>query len=39
MALLETSLAKAVKEGKISQETAISYALRPEDINRLLKGT
>lgn len=38
MALLETSLAKAVKEGKITAETAISYALRVEDMNRLLKG-
>ncbi|MDP1722713.1 MAG: type IV pilus twitching motility protein PilT [Candidatus Gottesmanbacteria bacterium] len=38
MMLLETALAKAVKEGKISAETAISYALRPEDMNRLLKG-
>lgn len=38
MMLLETALAKAVKEGKISAETAISYALRVEDMNRLLKG-
>lgn len=38
MSLLEASLAKAVKEGKISVETATSYALRPEDLNRLLKG-
>lgn len=38
MMLLETALAKAVKEGKISVETANSYALRPEDMNRLLKG-
>lgn len=38
MSLLETNLAKAVKEGKISGETALSYALRPEDLNRLLKG-
>lgn len=38
MCSLETALAKAVKEGKISAETAISYALRVEDINRLLKG-
>lgn len=38
MELLETSLAKAVKESKISAETAISYALRLEDMNRLLKG-
>lgn len=38
MCLLEASLAKAVKEGRISVETATSYALRPEDLNRLLKG-
>ncbi len=38
MMLLETSLAKAVKEGKISVETATSYAVRPEDLNTLLKG-
>ncbi|MEK9143286.1 MAG: type IV pilus twitching motility protein PilT [Patescibacteria group bacterium] len=38
MCLLEASLAKAVKEGRISVETATSYALRPEDMNRLLKG-
>ncbi len=38
MNLLEASLAKAVKEGRISVETATSYALRPEDMNRLLKG-
>ncbi|MBI4066373.1 type IV pilus twitching motility protein PilT [Candidatus Gottesmanbacteria bacterium] len=38
MMLLETALAKAVKEGKISIETATSYALRPEDMQRLLKG-
>lgn len=39
MMSLETSLAQSVKEGKISAETALSYALRPEEINRLLKGT
>lgn len=38
MCLLEASLSKAVKSGKISVETATSYALRPEDMNRLLKG-
>lgn len=38
MILLETALARAVKEGKISVETATSYALRQEDMNRLLKG-
>lgn len=38
MNLLEASLVKAVKSGRISVETATSYALRPEDMNRLLKG-
>lgn len=38
MNLLESSLSKAVKESKISAEIANSYALRPEDLNRLLKG-
>ncbi|MBI5620317.1 PilT/PilU family type 4a pilus ATPase [Candidatus Gottesmanbacteria bacterium] len=38
MMLLETALAKAVKDNKISVETATSYALRPEDMQRLLKG-
>lgn len=39
MMTLEASLAQAVKEGKISAETAASYALRPEELARLLKGT
>jgi len=35
----EASLAKAVNEGKISVDVATAYALRPEDIGRLLKRT
>lgn len=38
MMLLETALANAVKEGKISVEMATAYAIRPEDMQRLLKG-
>ncbi|KKU83850.1 MAG: twitching motility protein [Microgenomates group bacterium GW2011_GWA2_47_8] len=38
MMLLESALLKAVKEGKISAETAVSYAIRPDEINRVLKG-
>lgn len=37
MMTLESSLAKAVKEGKISVEVASSFALRPEELGRLLK--
>ncbi len=37
MMTLETSLANAVKSGKISLEVARSYALRPEELGRLLK--
>jgi len=37
MVPLETALANAVKEGKISVETATSYAVRPEELGRLLK--
>lgn len=37
MMTLEAALAKAVNEGKISVEIATAYALRPEDIGRLLK--
>lgn len=37
MMSLETSLALAVREGKISQDVATSYALRPEELGRLLK--
>jgi twitching motility protein PilT len=37
METLETALAKAVKSGKISVETATSYAVRPEELGRILK--
>lgn len=37
MMTLETALANAVKEGKISVETAASYAVRPEELGRILK--
>lgn len=37
MTTLETALAQAVKDGKISVDVASAYALRPEDIGRLLK--
>jgi twitching motility protein PilT len=37
MMTLETALANAVKEGKINIETATSYAVRPEELGRILK--
>jgi len=37
MMTLEMSLAKAVTDGKISVEVASSYALRPEDLGRMIK--
>jgi len=37
MSTLETSLVNLVKEGKISLETARLFALRPEEVSRLLK--
>lgn len=37
MMTLETALANAVKEGKISVDTATSYAVRPEELGRLLR--
>lgn len=37
MKSLETSLAEGIRAGKISQEVAQSYALRPEELARLLK--
>ena len=37
MITLEGALAKAVKEGKISVETASSYAIRPEEMGRLMR--
>lgn len=39
MMTLETALANAVKAGKISAETATSYAVRPEELGRILKGS
>lgn len=37
MMTLETSLARLVREGKVSIDTATSYAVRPEELGRLLK--
>ena len=37
MTSFETALAVAIREGKISQDIAMSYALRPEELSRLLK--
>jgi twitching motility protein PilT len=37
MMTLETALANGVKSGKISVETATSYAVRPEELGRILK--
>lgn len=37
MMTLESSLAKAVKEGKISIEAANTYTTRPEELGKLLK--
>ncbi len=37
MISLEMSLAKAVTEGKITVETASSYAIRPEDLGKMIK--
>lgn len=37
MTLLESSLAQAVRAGKITAEVAQEYAVRPEDLARLLK--
>lgn len=39
MMTLETSLAQAVRAGKISLEIATSFALRPEELGRLMKRT
>ncbi len=39
MMTLETALSHAVKEGKVNVEVAQSYAIRPEELGRLLKGT
>ncbi len=37
MKTLETALSVCVKEGRISVETATAYAVRPEELGRLLK--
>ncbi len=37
MQILEKSLADLVKKGKITQDVALRYALRPELLNKLLK--
>lgn len=39
MITLETSLAHAVRQSKISVEVATSYSLRPQELGRLLKGS
>lgn len=39
MLTLEASLARRVKEGTISSDVATSYAIRPEELARFLKGT
>ncbi|MBI4100341.1 type IV pilus twitching motility protein PilT [Candidatus Microgenomates bacterium] len=38
MSSLETSLASLVRQGKISLETAQSFAIRPDDLLRLVNG-
>lgn len=38
MSTLEMSLASLVKQGLITADTAYSYALRPEEVARLIKG-
>jgi len=37
MVTMETALANAVKSGTISVDTATSYAVRPEELGRILK--
>lgn len=37
MLTLDTTLARLVREGKITVETAQSYSLRPEELNRLIR--
>jgi len=39
MNTLEMSLASLVKQGLVSSEVAFSYALRPEEVARLIKGS
>ncbi|HEY5601156.1 MAG TPA: type IV pilus twitching motility protein PilT [Patescibacteria group bacterium] len=38
MVTLETSLAELAKSGKISLETATTYALKPQEVVRLVRG-
>jgi twitching motility protein PilT len=38
MISLEMSLAKLVQDGKISSETAMRHAIRPEELSRLIHG-
>lgn len=38
MVTMENTLVRLVREGAISEETAQAYALRPGDVERLLKG-
>ncbi|KKS41453.1 MAG: twitching motility protein [candidate division CPR1 bacterium GW2011_GWA2_42_17] len=38
MQTLEHSLANLVKSGKVSMETALSYAIRPDEFKRIMKG-
>lgn len=37
MMTLDTTLARLVREGKITVETAQSYSLRPDELNRLIR--
>ena len=39
MTLLETTLATFIQQGVVSMEDAMSFALRPEELTRLLKGS
>jgi len=39
MSTLERSLANLVISGKITLETASAYSIRPEELNRLIKGS
>ena len=39
MSTLEHSLANLVKNGKITLETAQSWSVRPEELNRLIRGS
>ncbi|MFA4827091.1 MAG: PilT/PilU family type 4a pilus ATPase [Candidatus Shapirobacteria bacterium] len=39
MMSLETSLSRLVKQGKITEETAMAYCLRPQELQNLLRNT